>query len=109
MEAVVLPGLVVVDFDKLEVATWPFRIGGVLVHRSWYNLDDRAIADSAIHVLEELPNNQVRCTSGLGTHKYNYSKSSFDPVSDWFYLNSKLKRQKKGFGKWFSERANGGS
>jgi len=109
VEAAVLPGVVVVDFDRLEVATWPFRIGGVLIHRSWYNMDDHAIANSAIRVLEELPNNQVRCTSGESTYKYNYSKSSFDPVDDWLYLNSKLERQKKGFGKWFSERANGGS
>lgn len=95
-----------VDFSKLEVATWPLRVGGLMVHRSWDEYDAEKLSLGAIRVLYYEGKHCV-CNSGHSTYQYKYTESSFSPASDWLYLNGHTERKKKGFGKWFSERSNG--
>lgn len=92
-----------VDFTKLEQATtWPFRIGGVMVHHSWHYMDDGEIMNCSIRVIS-FQDDGILCLSGPTDHQYKYFEHSFEPIEDWYYLNSKVERKKKGFGKWFSQ------
>lgn len=94
-----------VDFSRLQQASWPFPVGSKLVHQTWESNPDDILERDAIRVVRTLGAlaNGIVCVSGTSSYEYTYFESSFIPISEWYYLG-KVERKKKGFGKWFSEK-----